>query len=185
MRGARGARGLIRRKLGRCIACLRLAVTGALAGWLAAAALFVWTSTAFVWIVVAIACAFTVLAIAHLTVAATRVGPVGAMRMLLAVYKKLGCGCDDVPVGFAISDWYDTQEECEDAIDDTYAEAAGQADGFCNKSYYECIDKDCPWLHWVNNTSTDRCECTQGADGRWHAVCDLVYKTQCCCSPEL
>jgi hypothetical protein len=180
-----GLRGSMRRKLGRCLACLRVAVGGAIVAGAASAGTFFASSVAG-WTLAAVAIAFAVVAVAHLATLAARVGTRAAFRALVAVSRRLGCGCDDVPVGYGLKRWYATKEQCEeDGIPAAYGDARDQADGFCNKTYYECIDKDCPWLHWVNPTSTRDCTCEQADDGQWQAICNLLYKTQCCCSPEL
>jgi hypothetical protein len=179
-----GLSTLIQRKLGRCLNCLRLALTGAIVIGAAAGGVSTVSSLGG-WVLAAIALAFASVAVAHMVVMAARVGVKATLLALLAVYRRLGCGCNDIPVGHGLRRWYATKEECEEDIPDTYDDAADQADGFCTKDHYQCIDKDCPWLHWVNPTSTDDCKCEQADDGRWQAICDLIYKTQCCCSPEL
>jgi hypothetical protein len=176
-------RSLIPRKLGRCINCLRLALIGTIAAWIVAA-IAAFVSSILGWTIAAVALALTLVATAHLGVLTAHCGVRAAFHALMAVFKNLGCGCDKVPVGYELRRYYKTQQECEDDIRDAYKVAARQADDFCNIVNYKCIDEDCPRLHWVNPTSTLNCACSQTPAG-WQLVCDLIYKTQCCCSPEL
>jgi hypothetical protein len=176
-------RALVRRKLGQCVQCLRLAVAGAVLAWIAAAVvLSFWTVSG--WILAAVAVAFTALALAHLAAAAARGGLGAAWGMLLALYK-LGCGCDKNPVGYAIDGGYATKEECEETgIPGAFRDATKQASDFCAR-WYECTDPDCPQLQWESNKTTADCKCAQAANGKWRAICDFIRKTDCCCRPIL
>jgi hypothetical protein len=175
---------LVAQKLGRCVDCLRLAVRVSVAAWVCTA-VGAFISPDLGWAIAVIAVVMTVVAAAHVAAWTARCGPRTALRVLLAAYKDLECGCDKVPVGYELRRYYATQQKCEEDIAAAYNAAKQQADDFCSKINYKCIDEDCPWLHWVNPTSTLNCNCEQVSDGRWQLVCDLIDKTQCCCSPEL
>jgi hypothetical protein len=103
--------------------------------------------------------------------------------------KELGCECDKIPVGFGLVRWFDTKEECEaKGIDQAWQEAVDRAAGFCC-TWYKCKDERCPdKIHVVKETKENACRCEKpdfpGAQG-WQAVCDLVYKTECCCVPRV
>jgi hypothetical protein len=121
-----GLSTLIQRKLGRCLNCLRLALTGAIVIGAAAGGVSTVSSLGG-WVLAAIALAFASVAVAHMVVMAARVGVKATLLALLAVYRRLGCGCNDIPVGHGLRRWYATKEECEEDIPDTYDDAADQA----------------------------------------------------------